>query len=124
MENFIIGVIAMASWIAGLFFLRFWRETRDRLFLIFAIAFWLLGLTRFALVLYSSEAQAAAQAQAAQAPVVVVQPEEAAAEADEITKESEQYFSVYWVRLAAFVLILLAIIDKNLAQHDKSPPGT
>ena len=39
----------MASWIAGLFFLRFWRETRDRLFAIFAVAFWLLGITRIAL---------------------------------------------------------------------------
>lgn len=43
------GAIAMGYGVAGLFFLRFWRETRDRLFLIFAGAFWLLGLQRLAL---------------------------------------------------------------------------
>ena len=44
------GAIAMGYAVAGLFFLRFWRETRDRLFLIFAGAFWVLGLQRLALV--------------------------------------------------------------------------
>jgi hypothetical protein len=32
--------------IAGLFFLRFWKRTRESLFLAFAFAFWLLGLTQ------------------------------------------------------------------------------
>jgi hypothetical protein len=45
----ISGAIGMGYAVAGLFFLRFWRETRDRLFLIFAGAFWLLGLQRLAL---------------------------------------------------------------------------
>jgi hypothetical protein len=44
------GAIAMGYAVAGMFFLRFWRETRDRLFLIFAGAFWVLGLQRLALV--------------------------------------------------------------------------
>jgi hypothetical protein len=44
------GAIAMGYAVAGLFFLRFWRETRDRLFLIFGGAFWILGLQRLALV--------------------------------------------------------------------------
>jgi hypothetical protein len=44
------GAIAMGYAVAGLFFLRFWRETHDRLFLIFAGAFWVLGLQRLALV--------------------------------------------------------------------------
>jgi len=44
------GAITMGYAVAGLFFLRFWRETRDRLFLIFAGAFWVLGLQRLALV--------------------------------------------------------------------------
>jgi hypothetical protein len=43
------GAIVMGYGVAGLFFLRFWRETRDRLFLIFAGAFWILGLQRLAL---------------------------------------------------------------------------
>lgn len=44
-----MGAIAMAFWVAGLFFLRFWWDTRDRLFAIFGLAFWLLGATRVAL---------------------------------------------------------------------------
>lgn len=45
------GVLVMGYLIAGLFFMRFWHETRDRLFGIFAAAFWLLALQRFLLVL-------------------------------------------------------------------------
>lgn len=41
----------MASITAALFFLRFWRETRDRLFLAFSIAFGIEGLNRTALAL-------------------------------------------------------------------------
>ena len=36
------GALAMACWVAGLFFLRFWRLSRDRLFVFFVLAFWLL----------------------------------------------------------------------------------
>jgi hypothetical protein len=46
------GAIAMGYAVAGLFFLRFWRETGDRLFLIFSVAFWLLGAQRLALGLH------------------------------------------------------------------------
>ena len=35
----LMGAVAMASFVAMLFFLRFWRQTRDSLFLLFAIAF-------------------------------------------------------------------------------------
>jgi hypothetical protein len=50
-ELLISGAIVMGYAVASLFFLRFWRETRDRLFLIFAGAFWILGIQRLALVL-------------------------------------------------------------------------
>jgi len=40
--DFIAGTVAMGYLIVGLFFLRFWRRTGDGLFLIFALAFWLL----------------------------------------------------------------------------------
>jgi hypothetical protein len=43
------GVLLMGYSVAGLFFLRFWTETRDRLFAIFAAAFFLLAFQRFAL---------------------------------------------------------------------------
>jgi uncharacterized membrane protein HdeD (DUF308 family) len=45
----LLGAIAMASLVAGLFFLRFWRDTGDRLFLFFAIAFLVEGINRAAL---------------------------------------------------------------------------
>jgi len=44
METFIAGVVAAGYTVAGLFFLRFWSRTRDRLFAIFACAFWLFAL--------------------------------------------------------------------------------
>jgi hypothetical protein len=44
--SFLLGVIATASLAAGLFFLRFWRDTRDSLFLAFALAFFIEGLNR------------------------------------------------------------------------------
>lgn len=40
------GVIAMGFFVAGLFFLRFWRDTRDRLFMFFALAFFILAANR------------------------------------------------------------------------------
>lgn len=50
-EGFLLGVIAVCSIIAGLFFLRFWRDTRDSLFLAFAAAFIIEGLNRTAMLL-------------------------------------------------------------------------
>jgi uncharacterized membrane protein HdeD (DUF308 family) len=81
MEHFIMGAIAMASCVVAVFFLRFWRDTHDRLFAMFAAAFVLLGVTRLGLAM-SDDA-------------------------------SESNTSWYWVRLAAFLIILVAIADKN-----------
>lgn len=81
MEEFMMGAIAMASWVAAIFFARFWRDTGDRLFGIFSVSFFLLGITRLGLI---------------------------------ISREhTEGQTMWYWVRLVAFVLILLAIADKN-----------
>jgi uncharacterized protein DUF5985 len=49
---FVSGVLFTASCIAALFFLRFWRETRDRLFLFFSGAFLLLAVQRTLLVAF------------------------------------------------------------------------
>lgn len=38
-EGFLLGVIVTGSATASAFFLRFWRKTRDPLFLAFALAF-------------------------------------------------------------------------------------
>lgn len=45
-EGFLLGIIVTASVTAGIFFLRFWRRTRDPLFLAFAAAFTIEGLNR------------------------------------------------------------------------------
>jgi hypothetical protein len=42
--DFLSGAITMGFVVAGFFFLRFWKRTRESLFLAFATAFWLLGL--------------------------------------------------------------------------------
>ena len=46
LSSFLYGATAMASLVAGLFFLRFWRDTGDRLFIFFAVAFGVEGLNR------------------------------------------------------------------------------
>ena len=40
---FLQGFCAASAWAVGLFFLSFWRETRDRFFAYFGIAFWMLA---------------------------------------------------------------------------------
>jgi hypothetical protein len=81
----ILGAIAMASLVASLFFLRFWKNTRDRFFLLFAVAFFAEALNRAALGLTT------------------------------VSQEHEPFF--YLVRLFAFGLILVAIVDKNCAKN-------
>ena len=76
-----LGAIVMACVVAALFFLRFWRKTRDRLFALFAAAFALLAVNWIALA---------------------------------FTGRDEPFrVALYGVRLIAFVVILLAIVDKN-----------
>lgn len=84
MFQFLSGATAMGCAVAALFFVRFWRHTRDRLFVHFAVAFAILGLNRAALALVVPAA------------------------------ESTPYF--YVLRLAAFLLIAYAVIDKNRAR--------
>jgi uncharacterized membrane protein HdeD (DUF308 family) len=45
----LIGASAMASLTAALFFLRYWRQSRDPLFVMFAIAFGIDAVMRFVL---------------------------------------------------------------------------
>ena len=47
-EGFLLGVIVISSLVAGAFFLKFWRKTRDLLFLGFAAAFMIEGVNRMA----------------------------------------------------------------------------
>ena len=80
----------MASWVAGLFFLRFWRDTRDRLFLYFAISFLVEGVNRAALGMSADP------------------------------NEGRPFF--YFVRLLSFLLILIAIVQKNLSKDENAAP--
>jgi len=52
MHDMLQGGIAVGWLVAGLFFFRFWRGTRDRFFLWFALSFWLEAGNRVALGLY------------------------------------------------------------------------
>ncbi len=87
--HFASGAIVMGYLVAGLFFLRYWRDTRDRLFLVFAVAFWMLGLQRALLELI------------------------------EVAAEDQAVF--YLLRLAAFLLIIWAVVDKNLVRRRARP---
>ena len=82
--DFLAGAVSFGFLAAGLFFLRFWRRTRDGLFLAFALAFSLLGVGQ-ALLTFSS---------------VLV----------------EERSWLFLIRLAAFSLILVAIVRKNRAR--------
>lgn len=55
MTLFISGMLTMGYLVAGLYFLRFWRESRDRLFAIFATAFAILAAQRVVLSLLLHE---------------------------------------------------------------------
>jgi hypothetical protein len=49
LNQFLLGAIVACCAVAGVFFLRFYRHAGDRLLVIFAIAFWVLGLNWLAL---------------------------------------------------------------------------
>ena len=51
MTDFVSGAIVTAYLVAALFFLRFWRDTGDRLFAFFTVAFAIFAVQRTALTL-------------------------------------------------------------------------
>ena len=51
LHAFLTGVGTMGFLVATVFFFRFWRDTKDRLFALFAIAFGALALNRALLAL-------------------------------------------------------------------------
>ncbi|MGH7855719.1 MAG: DUF5985 family protein [Candidatus Binatia bacterium] len=44
MVAFVNGMISALALVAALFFLRFWRQTRDRFFVLFSLAFFVMAL--------------------------------------------------------------------------------
>lgn len=85
MNEMLVGAIAMAWLVAALFFLRFWKTTKDRFFFFFSMAFLIEGLNR---IIFWQTAS--------------------------IAEDIEAY---YFIRLAAYALILVAILDKNRSRN-------
>lgn len=81
MSEFLAGIATCASWGVAAFFFRFWKDTRDRFFALFATAFLILSVNWLL--------------------VALLQP----------PSESRPFF--YLLRLAAFGLIIAAVVDKN-----------
>jgi hypothetical protein len=79
--DFVSGALALAYLVAATFFVRFFRDTRDRLFAFFTAAFLLLALQRLMLHL--------------------------------ATRTPELETPSYALRALAFVLLIVAILDKN-----------
>ncbi len=78
---FLYGALAAACITVALFFLRYFRSSKDRLFMFFALAFVAFALNYIGLT--------------------IAQP------------QSESRHLMYLFRLAAFLLIIAAILDKN-----------
>lgn len=79
--TFLHGALWISCWAVAVFFLRFWRASRDRLFAFFAVAFALLGFQWLSIGL--------------------------------LTWEAESRHEPFVLRLLAFLVILLGVIDKN-----------
>jgi len=58
LNHLLLGAIAMALLACGLFFLRFWRQGRDRFFLLFALSFLVEGANRVVLGLSARPSEA------------------------------------------------------------------
>jgi hypothetical protein len=80
---FLQTVSATGALAAGLFFLRFWRDSRDRLFGFFGAAFCVLAISWALLALVNPSA------------------------------ETRPY--AYAIRLVAFLLMIVGMVDKNRA---------
>ena len=88
MTEFLDGASAMCCVVIAMFFAAYWRQTHDRLFAIFALAFSVFAINRVLLSVLSEDA--------------------------------DGRVFVYAVRLLAFVLILVAIADKNRVRRRRS----
>lgn len=46
MNEFLLGGIAVGSWVVSMFFWRYWRSTGDRFFLFFSVSFLIEAINR------------------------------------------------------------------------------
>ena len=56
--DFLVGFTAMGCFVVALFFVRYWRDTGDRFFAWFALAFALFGVNRCVLGFLSEDSEA------------------------------------------------------------------
>lgn len=89
-KGMLLGGISVGSSIAGLFFLRYWHRTNDRLFLYFSLAFFLLAFNRMVMAISAVS--------------------------------SDEHPVIYLMRLAAYGMIIFAIVDKNRKKSPSSSP--
>ncbi len=85
---FFAGIFVATFAIAGLFFLKFWKASRDPFFLHFVIFCWMICLERITAVVLEITQQS-------------------------LSANSETLIWVYVIRLLAFAVILSAILKKN-----------
>ena len=90
MYQFLSGVIAAGFLVASAFFFRFWKSTRDWLFATFGLSFILFALGQLA-------------ASIAQLSVA----------------REDDYSWVYLFRLAGFIMLIVAIVWKNVPRSHK-----
>jgi hypothetical protein len=81
MRELLYGIVVAEALVAALFFVRFWRQSKDRLFVYFAAAFAILAINWFLLAF--------------------------------VPPENEARTIIFILRLVAFVLIIVAIVEKN-----------
>jgi len=58
MSTFLQGATMLASFAVAVFFLRYWRQTGDRLFGVFSLAFSLFGVNRIVLAALDTDSEA------------------------------------------------------------------
>ena len=58
MSDFVQGAMMLGSFGVAVFFLRYWRDTADRFFGVFALAFALFGISRIALYALDVDSEA------------------------------------------------------------------
>ncbi|BCA56094.1 conserved membrane protein of unknown function [Nitrospira sp. KM1] len=56
-QEWLLGAVALGTFAAGLFFLRFYKITRDRLFLLFACAFFVEVASRILMALSAAASE-------------------------------------------------------------------
>jgi hypothetical protein len=48
--QFLSGAAMFGAWAGGVFFLKFWVETKERLFFLFALSFWIMAIERIVMI--------------------------------------------------------------------------